>query len=91
MKCKKYKWCAAYESGRWYAVSRINGKRVRMHRFIVDLVDKNLVVDHIDHNGLNNMRENLRIVTNQINCQNRRYSFISQRTIQQIIEEDFSY
>lgn len=41
-----------------------------LHRKILD-VPKNLVVDHIDGDGLNNQKSNLRAVTIAINSQNR--------------------
>lgn len=34
--------------------------------------DENLVIDHIDNNGLNNTRENLRITTKTVNSHNRK-------------------
>lgn len=52
-----------------------NGKetreRVLLHRWIMNPCD-NFVVDHINHDTLDNRRENLRILTNQENCQNRK-------------------
>jgi ribosomal protein L15E len=38
-----------------------------LHRVIMGVADKKLVVDHKDHNGLNCRRENLRIATRQQN------------------------
>ena len=50
----------------------IDGKAIRyyLHRHILGVSDRNLVVDHIDHNGLNNQRHNLRICTNKQNSIN---------------------
>ena len=71
----KLKWYAHKGRGTFYAVRRsdiIDGKltSVRMHRFIVN-APVGMYVDHIDGNGLNNRRSNLRIVTNSENMQNR--------------------
>jgi hypothetical protein len=40
-----------------------------LHRIILDCPD-NMMIDHIDHNKLNNMKSNLRICTNQQNNMN---------------------
>jgi len=55
----------------YYAVRKENGKSIKMHRQITNAPD-HLVVDHIDHNGLNNRRSNLRLATFTQNCQNQR-------------------
>ena len=50
-------------------------KLVKMHHLIVrryGTIPIGYEIDHIDHNPLNNQRSNLRIVTHQENCQNRR-------------------
>ena len=45
-----------------------------MHRFIMG-TPKDMVVDHIDGNRLNNSRSNLRVVTQQQNQSNRRKGY----------------
>jgi HNH endonuclease len=51
-----------------------------MHRLILGLPSNpRLEVDHIDGNGLNNCRENLRWVTTSQNQRNRRTSSLQQR------------
>ena len=67
----QFTWFA--EGGRktFYAVRKENGRSIKMHRQITNAPD-HLVVDHIDHNGLNNRRSNLRLATFTQNCQNQR-------------------
>ncbi|WP_333674891.1 HNH endonuclease [Glutamicibacter sp.] len=67
------KWCAHYQpsknSERWYAVSGTTAQK--MHRLIMG-AKANEPIDHIDGDGLNNKRSNLRIATGSINQRNQR-------------------
>ncbi len=76
----KVKWFAWWNkhTNTYYAMRTIcvDGKKKRqaMHRVILDLdFEDKRQGDHIDHNTLDNRRENLRIVTSQENQWNRRY------------------
>src|ERR1700690_2754774 len=42
---------------------RMNGKgrTVKLHRFILNVTDPAVEVDHRDHDGLNNRRQNIRV------------------------------
>jgi len=66
----KYKWCASNKQGQIYAMRRTKeGKTVYMHREIMR-APKGSIVDHIDHNTLNNRRSNLRVCTKDQNYAN---------------------
>lgn len=67
---KKYRWWIAKTRHFVYARTKIRGKAVSMHRLILNL-RKRQVVDHMDHNGLNNRRGNLRAATPSQNSANR--------------------
>ena len=67
--CMMYNW---YLNGKYFR-ARINNKHVCLHRFIMSysIINKGLIVDHIDRNRLNNKRSNLRIVTPSQSSMNR--------------------
>jgi hypothetical protein len=71
----KMNWCVVKYKHTFYAMRAVlvDGKYVftRMHRFIIK-AKSGEYVDHIDHNGLNNQRSNLRICTNKKNTWNSR-------------------
>ena len=54
-----------------YAQAKINGSQTMMHRLILSAAHGQ-IVDHIDGDGLNNRRANLRIVANSGNTRNAR-------------------
>jgi len=68
-----FKWYAMKGGNTYYAQrnsSTINGQQtIRMHRMIMNVPD-GMDTDHIDRNGLNNQKDNLRVVTNQQNLFN---------------------
>ena len=68
----RYKWQAAYNGTKFYATTKNRrGGNIWMHRMIMK-APKGMVVDHINGNGLDNRRCNLRICTPQQNSCNRR-------------------
>ena len=71
----QWKWHASRsEHGLWYAerVDYPDGRRqkIKMHRLITNALPSQSV-DHIDRDGLNNTRSNLRIATHSQNNANR--------------------
>lgn len=73
----KYNWFAHKKSRGIFYVERnyrrIEGKQttIKMHREIMQPLE-GMVIDHIDGDGLNNQRSNLRICTGTENKQNQR-------------------
>lgn len=69
----QWKWNAMPDKDNWYATrtDRIDGKKtIRMHRQLMQ-AEKGVPCDHIDRNGLNNQRSNLRLCSITENNQNR--------------------
>jgi hypothetical protein len=59
-----------YKDREWtYAVSKVGKKLLYMHRLILN-AQKEEVVDHINHDTLDNRRSNIRICTQRQNMQN---------------------
>ncbi|QKF94198.1 HNH endonuclease [Fadolivirus algeromassiliense] len=64
----KYKW---YQNNSGYVIGKINRKNYLIHRFLLNPSD-NEEIDHINHNILDNRRENLRIMTPQEHKKNQK-------------------
>ena len=72
-KIREYYWYIfSHKKSERYVVSNTkNRKRIRLHRFILNLSEDNTkVIDHINHNTLDNRKNNLRIVSQGQNCFN---------------------
>jgi len=64
----QFKWHTETGTKTFYAVRNHAGKQVKMHRAIM-AAPSHLLVDHINHNGLDNRKANLRLCTRaQNNC-----------------------
>jgi hypothetical protein len=64
----RYKW-HIHSAG--YAETFINGEHILMHQIVAMCMLKGKVVDHKDGNKLNNVEDNLRIVTQSENMMNQ--------------------
>ena len=72
----QWKWSVSRNKNMWYACRTevLNGRRIRiiMHRLVLGLTNKDVFGDHIDRNGLNNCRSNLRVSSISQNGANSR-------------------
>ena len=73
----QYKWHLLKIGNTFYAAHKTytpnNGKRkvILMHRLLLNIIDNSLQGDHINHNGLDNRRANIRVATKSQNLRNR--------------------
>lgn len=76
-KVSKYKWHVIYDKtiDNFYVCHRINNKTnkkcIKLHRLIMDC-PRDMEIDHVNHNTLDNRKCNLKIVTHFQNQQNLR-------------------
>jgi len=74
---REYEWFAINVAHNFYAVRQVRGTKgtrlsiMYMHRELIEVAD-GLRVDHINHNGMDNRRTNLRAVTHSQNMCHRR-------------------
>jgi hypothetical protein len=74
-KIKEYKWYVNYNpyTKSFYAITT-NKQQIKLHRFIMDVSNPKIKVDHKDHNTLDNRKYNLRICDQSENLRNCRIS-----------------
>lgn len=75
-KVTAHTWCLSRQG---YVVSTVyddsgRTKKLRLHRYLMDEIDPNIFIDHIDGNPLNNRKSNLRRTTPAQNAQNHKMS-----------------
>lgn len=69
-RCKKYKWHIRKSRNTNYVVNNTE-KRFFLHQYILDYYNQDMDIDHINRNGLDNRKTNLRIVTHSRNIMNQ--------------------
>lgn len=71
-KAKYYAW---YIHKKGYVVADVKGKSTKLHHFIMNVSEQDILIDHIDSNILNNCKNNLRISDCEKNAQNKKKAY----------------
>lgn len=66
----QYSWWMSTSRGRDVANAKIDGKNVKLHRFVTNVTNPEIKVDHINNNSLDNTQENLRLCVHKQNSYN---------------------
>lgn len=69
-----------------YAATPIGGKLVRMHHVLLGDIPEGFVVDHINGDGLDNRRSNLRVCLPEENARNRRKTRLAKGRFKGVVE-----
>lgn len=67
---RTYHFTLKNKRGKWYAETKVAGRTVGLHRLVLGVDDPTIIVDHVDRDGLNNRRRNLRAATKSQNAAN---------------------
>lgn len=57
---ESYKWNIRKDKNNYYSRTYVKNKSYYMHRLILGVIDPKVLTDHINHNGLDNRKDNLR-------------------------------
>lgn len=69
----KFRWYVSKgKAGNFYVRRCVGQKKIKMHRHVLGLTNPEIKGDHIDGDGLNNQRDNLRSATHLQNNFNRK-------------------
>lgn len=67
-KVKAIHWNVEFDGCNWYVRNRY--KNIKLHRLIMN-PSRDMIIDHINHNTLDNRKENLRVCTHSENNKNK--------------------
>jgi hypothetical protein len=74
----QWKWHFKTNGNNFYAVRTVKsidgkyGKKIILHRFLLNITNSSLHIDHINNNSLDNRKINLRVCTRDENLRNRK-------------------